>query len=652
MAIWEKSFFSLLCQSSHFAFDDRRGGRHSATGSSPGHDPAIRAMVNDSNRVLGILFPQLAKLSLVRQGPATFTDQLQIYIAKKLFPDHLAVRGNLVAIDYLTEAVLRYGTFNRYELFVEPSFVEAAQAFLKLRKPGEQNDQPIHVSSTLDLARGVDKYAFTAFFNPVGNFPQPLIARSQFGSCFYPISILTHGFSLHSMLYDGFLRLLLEGTQPFDSVICTSRASRAAMANILDHVAEQFNRRFHTDIRYSGRLDLIPLCVDTEKFKPQDKTLLRKQLKLPKQAIILLYMGYVSPLKAELLPLLRVFRRLVEQNPARQLLLVIAGTKDGAYSRTLQQHVKEFSLSKHIRFLDSPSDKTKRALIAAVDVFVSPGDSIQESFGITPIEAMACGTPQVVADWDGYRDTVSHGETGFLVPTYWTKCDSDLADTGPLLGWESDHLALGQSVAIDVEGLQSCLQILIENEPLRLSMRECSRRRAEALYSFPSVVKRYEELWSELWLLARGFRPAKTGVNFDKTRYFDCFKGHASSTLTDDSSLDLTPLGQEASGAELQSLLHPGLLAAKTIDFDLIQRALTELKAISSLHSGNGKPVARVRFGGFVELLLQNFAFHPDYVRRNVMWLVKHGLVKPGAEVPNPAISNREVPENALQECS
>lgn len=609
-------------------------------------------MMNDSNRVLGVLFPQLAKSSLVREGPASFTDQLHVYIAKKLFPDHLAVRGNLVAIDYLTEALLRYGTFNRYELFVEPSFVEAGQAFLKLRKSGEPNDQPIHVRSTLDLAGGVDKFAFTAFFNPVGNFPQPLITRNQFGSRFYPISILTHGFSLHSMLYDGFLRLLLEGTQPCDSVICTSRASRAAMANILDHVAEQFNRRFNADLRYSGRLDLIPLCIDTEKFKPQDKALLRKQLKLPKQAIVLLYMGYVSPLKADLLPLLRVFRRLVEQNPARQLLLVIAGTRDVVYGKTLEHYVKEFALSKHVRFIDSPSDKAKRALTAAVDVFVSPGDSIQESFGITPIEAMACGTPQVVADWDGYRDTVSHGETGFLVPTYWTKCDSDLADTGHLLGWESDHLALGQSVAIDVDSLQSCLQMLIENEPLRLSMGERSRKRAEALYSFPAVVKRYEELWTELSLLANGLSPSKPGVNLDSARYFDCFKGHASSTLTDDSSLYLTPLGQQVRDAELRSLLQPRLLAGKTIDSDLIRRALNELKATSGLHSGNGKPAMRVRFGELTGLLLQNFAFHPDYVRRNVMWLVKHGLLKPEAGVPNHAGSDREIEVDVLQECS
>jgi len=114
-------------------------------------------MADDSNSVLGILFPQLAKSSLVRKGPASFSDQLQFFIAKKLFPDLLAVRGNLVAIDYVTEALLRHGSLSRYELFVEPAFLEAAQGFLDLGKRGERHDNPIRVSSMADLPGGVDR---------------------------------------------------------------------------------------------------------------------------------------------------------------------------------------------------------------------------------------------------------------------------------------------------------------------------------------------------------------------------------------------------------------------------------------------------------------------------------------------------------------
>ena len=47
----------------------------------------------------------------------------------------------------------------------------------------------------------------------------------------------------------------------------------------------------------------------------------------------------------------------------------------------------------------------------------SLSDNMQETFGLTPIEAMAAGLPSVVSDWDGYRDTVQHREHGFRIPT-------------------------------------------------------------------------------------------------------------------------------------------------------------------------------------------------------------------------------------------
>src|SRR6202012_4988597 len=65
-----------------------------------------------------------------------------------------------------------------------------------------------------------------------------------------------------------------------------------------------------------------------------------------------------------------------------------------------------------------PGDDRARigALWAGADVFVSLVDNIQETFGITPVEAMAAGLPVVVSDWDGYRCTVRDGEDGFLIP--------------------------------------------------------------------------------------------------------------------------------------------------------------------------------------------------------------------------------------------
>ena len=64
-------------------------------------------------------------------------------------------------------------------------------------------------------------------------------------------------------------------------------------------------------------------------------------------------------------------------------------------------------------------------------------DNIQETFGITPIEAMSAGLPVVVSDWDGYRDTVRDGIDGFRIPTQM-----------PPPGY-GDDLALRHSLGID-----------------------------------------------------------------------------------------------------------------------------------------------------------------------------------------------------------
>ncbi|MFO1268298.1 MAG: glycosyltransferase [Rubrivivax sp.] len=50
----------------------------------------------------------------------------------------------------------------------------------------------------------------------------------------------------------------------------------------------------------------------------------------------------------------------------------------------------------------------------AADVFVST--PWYEPFGITPLEAMACGRPVIGSDVGGIRSSVLHGESGFLVP--------------------------------------------------------------------------------------------------------------------------------------------------------------------------------------------------------------------------------------------
>jgi glycosyltransferase involved in cell wall biosynthesis len=92
--------------------------------------------------------------------------------------------------------------------------------------------------------------------------------------------------------------------------------------------------------------------------------------------------------------------------------LVLAGTGD--YTESLRGLRDELGLQDRIDMPGFVSEEEKRRLFrrAWVHVLTSP----KEGWGISNLEAAACGTPTVASDAPGLRDSVVHGETGFLVP--------------------------------------------------------------------------------------------------------------------------------------------------------------------------------------------------------------------------------------------
>lgn len=88
--------------------------------------------------------------------------------------------------------------------------------------------------------------------------------------------------------------------------------------------------------------------------------------------------------------------------------------------------------------VDSLAPERRYSIWHAADIFTSPADNIQETFGLTLVQAMACGLPVVASDWNGYRDIIADGETGYLIPTYMVK-HATADSTSRLLFGELDY---------------------------------------------------------------------------------------------------------------------------------------------------------------------------------------------------------------------
>ena len=153
-------------------------------------------------------------------------------------------------------------------------------------------------------------------------------------------------------------------------------------------------------------------------------------------------------------------------------------------------------------FTDGRKEFERTSSWAAADIFISLADNIQETFGLTPIEAMAAGLPVVVTDWDGYRETVRDGEDGFRIPT-WTPPSGSGASLAAAheAGVDSYDMYCGLAcahVAIDHGVLAERLTALVRDDALRARMGDAGRRRAAEMFDWAVVFRRYQDLWGEL----------------------------------------------------------------------------------------------------------------------------------------------------------
>ena len=168
----------------------------------------------------------------------------------------------------------------------------------------------------------------------------------------------------------------------------------------------------------ASRVRMIPCGFDPDELAPVSRADARAHLGLPSDRPIVLQLGRMVPRKGvdTVIRALGVLERRYRLSP---LLLIVGGessTPDPLLTPEigrLQRVAIEEGVAADVLFVGQRPRNELRYFYSAADVFVTM--PWYEPFGITPVEAMACGIPVVGARVGGIQYSVEDGRTGFLV---------------------------------------------------------------------------------------------------------------------------------------------------------------------------------------------------------------------------------------------
>ncbi|NEQ21402.1 MAG: glycosyltransferase family 4 protein [Microcoleus sp. SIO2G3] len=302
--------------------------------------------------------------------------------------------------------------------------------------------------------------------------------------------------------------LLIAPVQPWDALICTSFAVKTTVERLLETWADYLVQRLGVRPKVKVKLPVIPLGVDCETF-PQGQTAkntrykLRQQLGIGPDDLVVLFVGrLIFHAKGHPIPMYLAVERAAQATSAKVHLIQAGWFEDQKQELTFKQSATLLCPSVNNIFVDGRQPTIRQGIWSAADIFISLADNIQETFGLTPIEAMAAGLPVVVADWNGYQETVRHEVDGFRVPTLIppAECGLDFAASyyDDSLNYSSYIGHVSMITAVDISACTRALTTLFNQPELRQRLGENGRQRAHETYDWRVVIATYENLWQEL----------------------------------------------------------------------------------------------------------------------------------------------------------
>lgn len=218
---------------------------------------------------------------------------------------------------------------------------------------------------------------------------------------------------------------------------------------------------------------VIPSAVNIDRYRPVSIVEARRRIGLRDDELVIGYVGRMLPRKdpRNIVRALAILNRELAR-PAT-LLLVGGETRVPDPNATpeigeIQRLAAELGVADRLRFTGKRQPDELRDYYSAVDVAVTT--PWYEPFGLTPLEAMACGTPVIGSAVGGITYTIADGETGLLVPPR------------------------------DPDALAPALHAILSDANRRARMGRAARLRVEREFKWDTVARRTAALYDDLVL--------------------------------------------------------------------------------------------------------------------------------------------------------
>ncbi len=211
-----------------------------------------------------------------------------------------------------------------------------------------------------------------------------------------PVVTTAHGSDVN--LYERYTK---KEKNCFDQVIRKSNAI-ITVSNALKHKVEQYSSPQY--------VESIPMGVDTGFFSPVDsKVEIRKQLGIPENANILLFVGHITKEKGifDLLQAINILK-----NKDLNFLLVIVGSASSY--KELFFNISQMKLETYVKLVGEIPHSEVKYWMSASDIFILP--SYSEGLPTVVVEAMACGLAVIATPVGGIPEILLDNENGIIVP--------------------------------------------------------------------------------------------------------------------------------------------------------------------------------------------------------------------------------------------